>query len=36
MPRFTTLQIETDPQRPRIIKTVHGVGYMLLGAVAWS
>lgn len=29
-------RVETDPQRPRIIKTVHGVGYMLLGAVAWS
>lgn len=29
-------RIETDPQRPRIIKTVHGVGYMLLGAVTWS
>jgi DNA-binding response OmpR family regulator len=28
-------RLELDPQRPRIIKTVHGVGYMLLGAVEW-
>ena len=29
-------RIEVDPQRPRIIKTVQGAGYMLLGTVEWS
>ena len=29
-------KIETDPQNPKIIKTVYGAGYMFTAAVAWS
>lgn len=29
-------RLETDPLRPRIVKTVHGAGYMLLGVVEWG
>ncbi len=29
-------KIESDPQNPRIIKTVYGAGYMFSAAVTWS
>lgn len=29
-------RLETDPQNPRIIKTVYGAGYMLSANVGWS
>ena len=29
-------RIETDPQQPKIIKTVYGSGYLFSAAVAWS
>jgi DNA-binding response OmpR family regulator len=29
-------KIETDPQNPKIIKTVYGAGYMFTAAVEWS
>ncbi len=29
-------KIESDPQNPRIIKTVYGAGYMLSASVTWS
>jgi len=29
-------RLETDPQNPRIIKTVYGAGYMLSASVDWS
>ena len=29
-------RIETDPQNPKIIKTVYGAGYMFAAAVTWS
>lgn len=29
-------RLETDPQNPRIIKTVYGAGYMLAATVGWN
>ena len=29
-------KLESDPQNPKIIKTVYGTGYMFSAAVSWS
>ena len=29
-------KLESDPQNPKIIKTVYGAGYMFSAAVTWS
>ena len=29
-------KLESDPQSPKIIKTVYGAGYMFSAAVTWS
>ena len=29
-------KLESDPQNPKIIKTVYGAGYMFSAAVSWS
>jgi two-component system OmpR family response regulator len=29
-------RLESDPQNPRIIKTVYGAGYMFCAVVSWS
>lgn len=29
-------KLESDPQNPKIIKTVYGAGYMFWAAVTWS
>ncbi len=29
-------KLESDPQNPKVIKTVYGAGYMFSAAVTWS